>query len=268
MSACGERAERAKPAGPETAYTPATEAAPQDVPEPEAGGGSARDWSAPGPDPVDGSSWIVPPPFYAAGDEPYWRLELADGWFVFRRSGLPEIEAPIVAPSARGGGEVFQSPPLEFVVRTGSCSTDGGPGDAFATVVFDGAEYEGCVFRGQVANGSPEAASVSESIQQIDACLARLGQPAVVTSIYPREDKRTALTLQQRNGGLFECAVEQGGEIAFLDPIERASVGGAGTRIRFLREGSAPDPGCEGEEEIRDSANVLLGRLLPGRCQF
>jgi hypothetical protein len=44
----------APPLGPDVAATPQT----------------ARDWAAPGPAPVDGSGWLVPPPFYAAGDEP------------------------------------------------------------------------------------------------------------------------------------------------------------------------------------------------------
>jgi hypothetical protein len=47
---------------------------------------------------LDTSSWVLQPPFYAAGDEPFWRLELADGWFLFQRSGLAQIEAQIPQP--------------------------------------------------------------------------------------------------------------------------------------------------------------------------
>ena len=95
------------------------------------------------------AGWVLSPPFYAAGDEPFWKLDIIDGWFVFRRSGLAEIEAPIVQPTQAGGADVFDTPPLKVTIRRRACETEqGGRGDISAQVVFDEVEYDGCAFGG------------------------------------------------------------------------------------------------------------------------
>jgi len=219
---------------------------------------------------IDSTNWVLAPPFYAAGDEPYWRLDLADGWFVFKRSGLPEIEAPIAAPARRDGADVFESDPLTISIRKELCQTEGGgQGEASAVVTFDGIEFGGCAFGGAAGAGSAEAAAVTESLAAIDACLERLGEPAIVTAIYPREGGRTALGLRTRNGSLYECAAEaETGAIAFLDPIEPGEAGAwMTTRMRFLRAPAGGGATCADAEEVA-AGDEVIGYLLAPRCKF
>jgi uncharacterized membrane protein len=216
----------------------------------------------------DTSGWVLQPPFYAAGDEPFWRLELADGWFLFQRSGLTQIEAPIPAPKREKGADVFAAAPLTVKIKLEACETDGGgKSNASAVVTFDGVDYEGCAFTGAEASASPEATAVADAVSTVDACLARLGEPALVTGVYPREGGRTAVALREKNGSQFECAAEPGGkEIAFLDPIEQGAAAPYMTVMRFLREGTAA-PACPDAKEVR-SGDTVLGRMLAPKCKF
>ncbi len=218
---------------------------------------------------LDVSGWVLAPPFYAAGDEPYWKLDIVDSWFVFRRSGLAEIEAPLLQPSHADGADVFNTPPLTVTLKREACQTSqGGHGDVSAQVVLDQVEYAGCAFGGISAGASAEASAVIDALGPIDACLAELGQPALVTAVYPREGERTAVALRARDGSLYECAAEADGRtIAFLDPIEPRAAGAWMSRMRFLRTGSADAVECADAEDVR-SGEVLVGRLLTKACKF
>lgn len=278
MSACGGPAKE-RPAASDAAPKPAAPigaTAAAAVPENPAAAASAPPPARPAVAPVepvssaklDTSTWLLQPPFYAAGDEPYWRLELADGWFLFQRSGLAQIEAQITSPKREKGADVFSAPPLTVKVKREACETDGGgKAGASAVVSFDGVDYEGCAFAGAEAADSPEAAAIVDAIGTVDACLARLGDPALVTGIYPREGGRTAVALREKNGSQFECAAEPGGkEIAFLDPVEQGAAAPYMTAMRFVREGVAA-AACADAKEVR-SGNVVLGRLLTAKCKF
>lgn len=218
---------------------------------------------------LDTSGWQLAPPFYAGGEEPFWRLDIIDGWFSFKRSGLPEIEAPMVQPKKANGGDVFDSPPLKVAIRREPCETGGSQGDASAQVSFDGVDYAGCAFGGQSsASASAEAATVIQSIALIDACLAKLGEPALVTAIYPREGERIAVGLRSKHGIVYECAVEPGSqEIAYLDPIEPRDVKSWMSRMHFLRAGVSDAAKCDGAEEVK-AGDTVLGRLLTPKCKF
>jgi uncharacterized membrane protein len=269
LTGCGPNS--ADGAAQTDAAAPADAAAPT---PPASDPNDAAPASTPGPaaapQDIDTTGWALPPPFYAAGDEPFWRLDLIDGWFVFKRSGLPEIEAPITPPASRNGADVFDAPPLSISIRPGACEVEAGElGVATALVTLDGVEFSGCAFSGQSASGSAEAAAVIEALPAIDACLAKLGEPALVTSIYPREGGRTALGLRVGNGSLFECAAEAGGnEIAFLDPIEPGAAGPwLASRMRFQREGIGASSDCPDAEDVR-MGDTVVGRLLTQRCKF
>jgi uncharacterized membrane protein len=218
---------------------------------------------------LDTSGWQLAPPFYAGGEEPSWRLDIVDGWFVFKRSGLPEIEAPMVQPTKAGGSDVFDSPPLKISIKREACQTDeGGHGDASAVVAFDGNDFDGCAFSGQSTATSPEASTVAESVALIDACLGKLGEPALVTAVYPREGGRTGVGLRSKDGSLYECAVEPDGrEIAYLDPIEPRDVKSWMSKMRFLRAGVSDATKCPDAEEVK-AENKVLGRLLTPKCKF
>lgn len=220
--------------------------------------------------PLDTSTWAVKPPFYAAGDEPYWRLEFEDGWFSFRRSGLSAIEAPAADPKHAGGADVFDAPPLTIKLKPGDCqSGDGRSGSGEATVSFDSVDYEGCVFAGDANTGSAEAAAIAEAIIPIDGCLGKLGEPALVTGLYPREESLTSMGLRTRDGRLYECAAQPNGEIAFLDPIEPNSASPWITAgLRFLRDGQAGVKADCAAGEVVNSGDARLGVILARACRF
>src|SRR5262249_49407364 len=119
---------------------------------PSGASGAQTASSAATPTKPDTSSWLLQPPFYAAGDEPFWRLELADGYFLFQRSGLAQIEAPIPQPKREKGADVFAAAPLTVRIKHEPCETDGGgKTDTSAVVTFDNTDYEGCAFAGAEA---------------------------------------------------------------------------------------------------------------------
>jgi uncharacterized membrane protein len=268
LAACGKpQAEDAAATAEQQTPGAATQAAPT-VSATRPSNQTSSVGAAPAAGPVDTSGWVLAPPFYAAGDEPFWKLDIIDGWFVFRRSGLAEIEAPLVQPAQAGGADVFDTPPLKVTIRRRACETEqGGHGDISAQVVFDEVEYDGCAFGG-AAGVSAEATSVLDALASIDACLAKLGEPALVTATYPREAGRTAVALRTKVGSIFECGVEPDGKtIAFLDPIEPRAAGAWMARMRFLRAGVADATKCDGAEEVR-SGDTVVGRLLTRTCRF
>lgn len=221
-------------------------------------------------EPLDSTTWVLPPPFYAAGQEPFWRLEIVDGWFAFRRSGLRAIEEPLVQPKREGGADIFQAGSLQVSIKHEACQTEQGvTGDYTAKVTFDGSDFDGCAFGGAVASVSAEAAQVTEALAPIDACLAKLAQPALVTAIYPRQDgEQIAVGLRAKNGQVYECATDNAGSaVAYLDPIEQGSQPAWMSRMRFLRDGTPNNAPCPDAEEVR-SGDKVLGRLLTKACKF
>jgi uncharacterized membrane protein len=217
---------------------------------------------------LDTSGWQLAPPFYAGGEEPFWRLDIVDGWFSFKRSGLPEIEAPMVQPTKANGADVFVSPPLKIVIKRQACDAEGNQGEATAKVSFDDSDYDGCAFGGQSAAASAEVATVLESVALIDACLAKLAEPALVTAIYPREGGRTAVGLRSKDQILYECAVEPDGkEIAYLDPIEPRDAKAWMSKMRFLRAGVSDAVKCADAVEVK-LGDAVIGRLLTPKCKL
>ncbi len=220
--------------------------------------------------PLDTSTWVLPAPFYAAGDEPAWRMEIVDGWFSFKRSGLRAIEEPLVQPRQDNGADVFETGSLSVTIRREACSTESGGGGEFsAKVTFDELNFDGCAFSGSFVNASAEAATVIESLAPIDACLAQLGQPALATAVYPRQDgEQVAVGLRARTGALYECLTQvSDASVLSLDPIEQGAQPAWMNRFRFLREGVQTSAQCTDAEEVRVGDQVV-GRLLARGCKF
>ena len=270
LAACGGEA----PAG-DAANTPAadgSQAASTTGSQTSSPGASATQQSvtvAGATAPLDTTNWVLQPPFSAAGQEPFWRLEIVDGWFEFRRSGLRAIEEPMTQPTRQGETDVFKAGALTVSIKREACETEqGGSGDFTAKVTFDGLDFDGCAFSGALVNASQEAAQVVDALGPIDACLAKLGQPALVTAVYPRQDgEQIALGLRAKNGQVFECATDAAGSaVAYLDPIEQGSQPAWMSRMRFLREGTA-SASCEDAEEVR-AGDKVIGRLLTKACKF
>jgi uncharacterized membrane protein len=220
--------------------------------------------------PLDTTTWVLAPPFSAAGDEPFWRMEIVDGWFSFKRSGLRAIEEPLVQPRSEDGADIFDTGSLRVVIRREACQTEqGGSGEFSAKVTFDGLDFDGCAFGGGSAvAASVEAATVAESLTPIDACLAKLGQPAVATAIYPRQDgEQTAVAMRAKSGAFYECVTEQQGtSVVSLDAIDQGGQPAWMNRMRFLRDGVSATT-CADAEEVRVGDKVV-GRLLGKSCKF
>jgi uncharacterized membrane protein len=266
LSACGDNASQTAPVDPAAAGTaggapssPAGASDPINSPIVNAPTG-----------PLDTSAWVLPAPFYAAGDEPAWRMEIVDGWFSFKRSGLRAIEEPLVEPRQENGADVFATGSLTVTIKREACSTEaGGSGEFSALVTFDELNFDGCAFTGSVANASAEAATVAESLGPIDACLAQLGQPALATAVYPRQDgEQVAVGLRARTGALYECLTQvSDAAVLSLDPIEQGAQPAWMNRMRFLREGIPAVADCPDAEEVR-VGDTLVGRLLGRTCKF
>lgn len=220
--------------------------------------------------PLDTTTWVLAPPFSAAGDEPFWRVEIVDGWFSFKRSGLRAIEEPLVQPHNENGSDIFDTGSLKVAIRREACETDqGGKGEFSAKVTFDGLDFDGCAFGGQtVVAASAEAATVAESLTPIDACLAKLGQPAIATAIYPRQDgEQTAVALRAKSGAFYECVTEQGGSsVVSLDALDQGGQPAWMNRMRFLRAGVTA-AACPEAEDVRVGDKVV-GKLLGKSCKF
>ena len=220
--------------------------------------------------PLDTTTWVLPPPFSAAGDEPFWRMEIVDGWFSFKRSGLRIIEEPLVQPHNENGADIFDTGSLKVAIRREACETEqGGKGEFSAVVTFDGLDFDGCAFGGQSSvAASAEAATVAESLTPIDACLAKLGQPAIATAIYPRQDgEQTAVAMRAKSGAFYECVTEQqGASVVSLDALDQGGQPAWMNRMRFLRAGVTA-ASCADAEDVRVGDKVV-GRLLGKSCKF
>lgn len=220
--------------------------------------------------PLDTSNWVLAPPFSAGGDEPFWRMEIDDGWFSFRRSGLRAIEEPLVQPRKDGAADVFDTGSLRVVINREACQTEGGgSGDYSVKVTFDQVDFDGCALHGQTNAASAEAATVADALAPIDACLAKLGEPALATAIYPRQDgEQTAVALLARTGAFYECVTEnEGASVITIDPIDQGARPSWMNRMRFLRDGIATSASCADAEEVRVGDKVV-GRLLGKACKF
>jgi uncharacterized membrane protein len=266
LSACGDNASQTAAVDPAAAGTPSgSPASPAGASDPI----NSPIVNAP-TGPLDTSAWVLPAPFYAAGDEPAWRMEIVDGWFSFKRSGLRAIEEPLVEPRQENGADVFATGSLTVTIKREACSTEaGGSGEFSALVTFDELNFDGCAFTGSVANASAEAATVAESLGPIDACLAQLGQPALATAVYPRQDgEQVAVGLRARTGALYECLTQvSDAAVLSLDPIEQGAQPAWMNRMRFLREGIPAAADCPDAEEVR-VGDTLVGRLLGRTCKF
>ena len=227
---------------------------------------------------IDTSKWKVQPPFYAVGEEPAWQLELNDNYFTFKRgSGIPEIDTPFVAPVAGNNADVFNTETFKITVEPGSCEVGKQTGVADITIQMGGISYDGCVFKGTsdagAAGGDDEAsdliADLPGALGAVDACLAKLGDAAVISAIYPRGDEAMGVAMRGRGGALFECeAHSAAGPAESVDQIEASAAGPwLKSSVRFLRAGVGDTSKCPTAKPVVVGGKTL-GVLLPKACKF
>jgi|GEM_PF-1442848 len=237
---------------------------------------------------LDTSSWAIKPPFYAAGQEPFWRLELNDGWFIFQRLGLPEIEAQISAPNRVDGVEEFDLDGIKISIKAGACpnAQANEPVRGSITLVHDEVSYQGCVYRGATQDGEAvEAVETSSSSKwtneigiyaiEVDECLKALdgiqagaSARSYVSAMNAKNDGKTAFVLRTRKGNDYLCLALTAGGVESIEPLANSkredwmNVSG-----RFMRVESGPPPrACLDAEAVMVDGH-LTGYLLPRNCR-
>ncbi len=232
---------------------------------------------------IDTSNWQLKPPFYAAGSEPDWRLDLIDNWFVFQRSGLAEIDAPLIQPDQTTSVDVFETSAITVSLSRSMCEggSYGARAVGTAEIIFDNITYAGCVYAGQ--SPAISAVATSDSVWkrdltvrmiEIDACLAAvearsqvMPSDVVITTTYPRAEGVLGVVLRTRQGRLFECGAGSSGKVVFLDPVGSAQA--SEVRGLFYRAENDPPPdACFEEAEELAFDNVTQGYFLPDDCGF
>ena len=238
---------------------------------------------------LDTSNWAIKPPFYAAGQEPFWRLELNDGWFVFQRLGLPEIEAQINTPKRVEGADEFELEGLKISIKAGACTNAQAnePVRGAITLVHDEVSYQGCVYRGATQDGeaSENVAETGETSNwtneigiyaiEVDECLKALdgiqegaSNRSYVSAMNVQDDGKTAFVLRTRNGNDYLCyALTTGGvdEIEALSKSEREAWMNVSGRFMRVESGPPPRACLDAEAVIVDGH--LTGYLLPRNCR-
>lgn len=237
---------------------------------------------------LDTSNWVVDPPFYAAGQEPFWRLELNNGWFVFQRLGLPEIEAKISAPEKSDGADSFVLEAMTISIRAGECvnAQANEPVRGSITVFHDDVSYHGCVYKGETQAEAPSE-SVDEAANsnwtkeigiyaiESDACFRALDEisdgasrKAMVTAMQSRDEGLTAFVLQTAKNNQYLCIAREAGGVESMDALSDVkredwmNVSG-----RFMRVESGPPPRACLDAEAVMVDNQLTGYLLPRNCR-
>ncbi len=238
---------------------------------------------------VDTTGWQIQPPFYGAGREPFWRLELNGGWFVFQRLGLAEIEIPAIAPETLDGADIFHSEVITIEMKPGVCPSaqDNEQVVGALNVTYDEVVYSGCVYSGETAQVGVDGISPGDSksswktdlaifAYEIDTCLNALegvkegaSNKALISATDTLKDGSTAFVLDAANGQLYDCAAFPNGEVGYIKAVSRNDVAEriSSKNGRFYRvESGAPPRSCLEAEAIMQD-NQLIGYLLPGRCR-
>lgn len=237
---------------------------------------------------LDVSEWGIKPPFYAAGQEPFWRLELNDGWFIFQRLGLPEIEAEVPVPSKVSGADVFALDSMTVSITPGNCENaqvnEQVRGEI--SVVHEEVTYQGCVYRGATQSVDSDAAQdeaensnwtkeIGIYAIETDYCMQALeaegegaSRKALVTAMQSRSEGLTAFVLETAKRNEYICIAKDTGGVESIEPLEGSkkkdwmNVSG-----RFLRVESGPPPRACLKAEAVLVDNQLTGYLLPRNCR-
>src|SRR5262249_8603709 len=137
--------------------------------------------------------------------------------------------------------------------------------------------YDGCAFKGKsrdAGNGpnSDEADLIQDlpaNLAAVDSCLAKMGDPAVISAIYPRGDEAVGIAMRGRAGALFECeAKSAAGPAESVDQIEASSAGPwLKSSARFLRQGVGDAGKCPAAKPVVVGGKQL-GAMLSKSCKF
>lgn len=237
---------------------------------------------------LDTSNWSITPPFYAAGQEPFWRLELNDGWFIFQRLGLPEIEAQINSPVKNGNEDQFTMDGFTISMTAGACrnAQANEPVRGAITLVHDEVSYQGCVYKGQTQSEDPAGSEADNTPSkwtneigiyaiEADACLKALeevssgaSKKALVTAMQARKGGLTAFVLQTARRNDYLCIARDTGGIEEITALgNKKREDWMKVSAKFMRVVSGPPPRACLDAEAVMVDNQLTGYLLPRNCR-
>ena len=216
------------------------------------------------PELVSTDDWLIKPPFFGAGEEPGWRLDIVGDWFEFQRLGLSEIESMVVAPERIDRADVFESDQFKVIVRRGGCAHSSGAQNAVGSmsVVFNDVSYDGCAYNGvspaaqsqqeQEVDPSDWVEDIQMYLVEANACLDGLEERekvnverVLVSSVFPRENNMIGVIMETRKGQVYECGTTRFGDVEYIDLVERQHVADKiRTSGRFWRQDGPPPRSC------------------------
>lgn len=237
------------------------------------------------PELVSTDDWQIRPPFFGAGEEPGWRLDVVGDWFEFQRLGLSEIESMVVDPERIDGADEFNSDQFKVVVRRGGCAHNTGGQNSVGSmsVVFNDVTYEGCVYNGvspaaqsqqeQEVDPSDWVEDIQMYLVEANACLDGLAErenvnteKVLVSSVFPRENNMIGVIIETRKGQVYECGTTRFGDVEYIDLVERQHVADKiRTKSRFWRQNGPPPRSCL-RAKVIESEGQIMGYILPGKC--
>ncbi len=204
--------------------------------------------------------------FEAAGEEPYWTMDVLQDWVSFTRLNLPAIGALPGKRRIGANGMALDAGPLSVVLSPGPCTTSSGDVHEFNAVVrHDGVLYEGCarpLVGERVSAGW--STNLAELMPAIATCMTRVKEPpARVTIAYQDADGEISVRLLQDDGGRYECITRKAGsEIRYFDVIGDSDILNGEREPMFTpAPGAAPQGPCFATEPAPDALGSLTRRI-------
>jgi uncharacterized membrane protein len=201
--------------------------------------------------------------------EPFWTVEVTDGWVTFIRPGLQPIEgSPERTVTSEGASIRFADAELRLEQR--ACAGPNGASLPFvARVFYAGEAYQGCARTGAAGSLAQWTDFIPEMLAAIDACIARANaRPVQVTFAYQAdEEDGVAVRIRDGEGGRYECTARaNGSEVTALDALPDSDRLEQEGRVMFLRTGqSMPAAACPAAPLMAPTGEVL-GQVVPRSC--
>lgn len=167
--------------------------------------------------------------FEAAGEEPFWTMDVLQEWVSFARLNLPGVGGLPGKRRFGAKGMALDAGPLSLVISNGPCTATSGDVHEFNAVVrHDGVLYQGCarhLVGERVSAGW--SGNLLELMPAITTCMGRVKEaPARVTIAYENADgekdseREISVRLLQEDGGRYECITRKAGsEIRYFEVI-------------------------------------------------
>jgi uncharacterized membrane protein len=202
-------------------------------------------------------------------EEPFWTVEVTEGWATFTRPGLESVEgSPTQTVTTAGASVKFADAELRLSAK--ACTDSTGRSLPFtAQVYYDGGVYSGCAQQGAGVGSGDWTAFVPEMLPAIDACLARTAQKPVQVSFAYQADEEggVAVRLRDAEGGRYECvAAADGSEVSSYEGLLDTDVLDQEGRVTFTRRPDAPPPTSCPPTPLKAANGSVVGTVTRRTC--